>query len=285
MRRWRGTSHHQFRLDASRGQAQTEIGFTFGGTMVAPSPEAVSGPSIETLETILDVTYTWGYQDSRAKLRDLYDKATRAQWQGDVVLPWHLSPDLEASMGPEELMPLYGSADLEPPEPARAHRDQRRDHGVDPVAVPPRRAGRAARRRAAGRLGAGSRLEALRRDPGRRRGPPRRRLQPLPAREDRLRLPGEPAPEDAARHDPEGQPLGHEVPRHADHGRGAGAGSVRDDPHAHARSAAARPDRLRDGRRGAPRRVRRPVAARLLPRPARGGAAASARTSSTRPRG
>ena len=75
----------------------------------APSPEAVSGPSIETLETILDVTYTWGYQDSRAKLRDLYDKATRAQWQGDVVLPWHLQPDLEKSMGPEELMPLYGS--------------------------------------------------------------------------------------------------------------------------------------------------------------------------------
>ena len=75
----------------------------------APTPESVSGPSIETLETILDVTYTWGYQDSRAKLRDLYDKATRAQWQSDVVLPWHLQPDLEKSMGPEELMPLYGS--------------------------------------------------------------------------------------------------------------------------------------------------------------------------------
>ena len=70
----------------------------------APSPEAVSGPSIETLETILDVTYTWGYQDSRAKLRDLYDKATRAQWQGDVVLPWHRQPYLEKSMGPAERM-------------------------------------------------------------------------------------------------------------------------------------------------------------------------------------
>ncbi|MBL8622605.1 MAG: ferritin-like domain-containing protein [Myxococcales bacterium] len=69
----------------------------------------MSGPSIETLETILDVTYTWGYQDSRAKLRELYDKATRAQWQSDVVLPWHLQPDLEQPMGPEELMPLYGS--------------------------------------------------------------------------------------------------------------------------------------------------------------------------------
>jgi hypothetical protein len=69
----------------------------------------VAAPSIETLETILNVTYTWGYQDSRDKLRDLYVKATRSQWQSDVVLPWHLSPDLEASMGPEELMPLFGS--------------------------------------------------------------------------------------------------------------------------------------------------------------------------------
>jgi hypothetical protein len=71
--------------------------------------DAVAAPSIETLETILNVTYTWGYQDSRDKLRDLYVKATRSQWQSDVVLPWHLSPDLEASMGPEELMPLFGS--------------------------------------------------------------------------------------------------------------------------------------------------------------------------------
>ena len=81
--------------------------------MVAPAPspssESVTGPSLETLETILDVTYTWGYQDSRAKLRDLYDKATRAQWQSEVVLPWHLTPDLDKPMGPEELLPLYGS--------------------------------------------------------------------------------------------------------------------------------------------------------------------------------
>jgi hypothetical protein len=82
--------------------------------MVAPaltpsSPSSSSQPSIETLETLLDVTYTWGYQDTRAKLRDLYDKATRAQWQSDVVLPWHLSVDLEKSMGPEELLPLHGS--------------------------------------------------------------------------------------------------------------------------------------------------------------------------------
>jgi hypothetical protein len=79
--------------------------------MVAPalSPNSFAGPSIETLETILDVTYTWGYQDTRAKVRDLYNKAKRGQWIPEDVLPWHLSPDLEASVGPEHLMPLFGS--------------------------------------------------------------------------------------------------------------------------------------------------------------------------------
>ncbi len=68
-----------------------------------------ANPSIETLETILDVTYTWGYQDTRQKLRDLYDKAVRGQWIADDVLPWHLSVDLSKPMGPEQLMPLFGS--------------------------------------------------------------------------------------------------------------------------------------------------------------------------------
>src|SRR3954453_3432433 len=71
--------------------------------------EKLAGPSIETLETILDVTYTWGYQDTRQKLRDLYDKAVRGQWISDDVLPWQTNVDLEHPMGPEQLMPLFGS--------------------------------------------------------------------------------------------------------------------------------------------------------------------------------
>nr|HEX4314290.1 ferritin-like domain-containing protein [Kofleriaceae bacterium] len=66
-------------------------------------------PSIETLEALLNVTYTWGYEETREKLRDLYDKACRAQWISDDVLPWHTNVDLDAQMGPEQLMPLYGS--------------------------------------------------------------------------------------------------------------------------------------------------------------------------------
>src|SRR5499427_4933933 len=68
-----------------------------------------AGPSIETIESLLDVTYTWGYQDTREKLRDLYDKAVRAQWISDDVLPWKTDVDLSTPMGPEQLMPLVDS--------------------------------------------------------------------------------------------------------------------------------------------------------------------------------
>jgi len=75
----------------------------------ATTPQTLAGPSIETLEAVLDVTYTWGYQDTREKLRDLYDKAVHAQWISDDVLPWKTDVDLDQPMGPEELMPLHGS--------------------------------------------------------------------------------------------------------------------------------------------------------------------------------
>ena len=71
--------------------------------------ETLAGPSLEMLETTLDVTYTWGYQETREKLRDLYDKAVRAQWISDDVLPWNTDVDLEKPMGPEQMMPLWNS--------------------------------------------------------------------------------------------------------------------------------------------------------------------------------
>src|ERR1700729_3615690 len=76
--------------------------------MVQPA-EQLAAPSIETLEALLDVTYTWGYQDTREKLRDLYDKAVRAQWISDDVLPWQTNVDLDRPFGPEQLLPLWGS--------------------------------------------------------------------------------------------------------------------------------------------------------------------------------
>jgi hypothetical protein len=77
--------------------------------LAAEASAPLTGPSIETLEALLDVTYTWGYQETRAKLRELYDKAVRGQWISDEVLPWATDVDLERPMGPEALMPLFGS--------------------------------------------------------------------------------------------------------------------------------------------------------------------------------
>jgi hypothetical protein len=76
---------------------------------MAVTAEAVAGPSIETIESLLDVTYTWGYQETRQKLRDLYDKAVRGQWIAADVLPWQTDVDLDKQQGPEMLMPLFGS--------------------------------------------------------------------------------------------------------------------------------------------------------------------------------
>ena len=77
--------------------------------MATANAAALTGPSIETIEALLDVTYTWGYTETRAKLRDLYDKAVRAQWISDDVLPWSTDVDLEKNFAPEQLMPLFGS--------------------------------------------------------------------------------------------------------------------------------------------------------------------------------
>jgi para-aminobenzoate N-oxygenase AurF len=77
--------------------------------MAPPDDSALAAPSIETIESVLDITYTWGYQDARAKLRELYDKGVRAQWISDDVLPWSTDVDLDRPLGPEEIMPLFGS--------------------------------------------------------------------------------------------------------------------------------------------------------------------------------
>ncbi|HET9621586.1 MAG TPA: ferritin-like domain-containing protein [Kofleriaceae bacterium] len=69
----------------------------------------LAAPSLETLEAALDVTYTWGYEDARGKVRELYEKAVRAQWIADDALPWHVKVDLSRPVVPEQLGPLFGS--------------------------------------------------------------------------------------------------------------------------------------------------------------------------------
>ena len=72
-------------------------------------PHDNAGPSFETLEALLDVTYTWGYEETREHLRDLYRRACTSQWVADEKLDFSIDVDLEKPMAPEPLHPLFGS--------------------------------------------------------------------------------------------------------------------------------------------------------------------------------
>ena len=91
--------------------------------MSTPRDDA-AGPNIETLEATLDVTYSWGYEDTREQLRDLYTKAKRSQWRPEEVLDFSIDVDLGKPMMPEALHPLLGSdlhEKLTPGEHERLH--------------------------------------------------------------------------------------------------------------------------------------------------------------------
>jgi hypothetical protein len=77
-------------------------------TAVAEMPAAV-GQSIEHIECKMDLTYNWGYEQTRKDLRDLYQKAQRAQWIPNDTLPWATDVDAERPLYPEEMFPLYGT--------------------------------------------------------------------------------------------------------------------------------------------------------------------------------
>lgn len=66
--------------------------------------------ALDTLETLLDVNYDWGYRDTRARLRDLYQRAMGSQWIADEVLPWASEVDPEQPLLPDYLEPLHGSS-------------------------------------------------------------------------------------------------------------------------------------------------------------------------------
>jgi len=65
--------------------------------------------NIEHLDAHLDVTFNWGYEQTRADLRRLYTKAKGSQWDGEIVLDWSMDVDLEAENAPEYMHPLFGS--------------------------------------------------------------------------------------------------------------------------------------------------------------------------------
>jgi hypothetical protein len=64
---------------------------------------------IERIEASLDVTYNWGYEETRSELRELYRKAKQAQWNADERLDWTISVDLDKQQVPDFMHPLWGS--------------------------------------------------------------------------------------------------------------------------------------------------------------------------------
>jgi hypothetical protein len=68
-----------------------------------------AGPDIDVLETVLNTTFTWGYEESRKRLRDLYTKAKKNQWLPEEMLDFDTDVDLEKPMSPEQMHPLFGS--------------------------------------------------------------------------------------------------------------------------------------------------------------------------------
>jgi hypothetical protein len=64
---------------------------------------------IERIEASLDIAYNWGYQETRAELRELYRKAKKAQWDADERLDWKISVDLDKQQIPDFMHPLFGS--------------------------------------------------------------------------------------------------------------------------------------------------------------------------------
>ena len=230
---------------------------------------------VHTVRAEADALFTWDYERSRPALVKLYEKAKTSQWNAETDLDWSIEVDQaavvlanQAQMGShvrrDDRPQGHGLRDLD-----RGRLDPARDRvaELEPEPVHARRAGRADLHRADRRDRPVDRRQVLRGDAGDGRGPPRGGLRQVPRHEALGPLPDQRAPRDAPRRHHLGLALGHDLPRHADHGRGPRARGVRlhapDDHRAAAQEAAP----LRDERRGAPRRVRRALAAGVL-RPA-----------------
>ena len=150
----------------------------------------------EYLDAKCPLHYVWQYATEKADLRALYEKSKHEQWNATTSRLGHRRRsrgrerprrDRSRSTAPriwDKLTPTRRSAKL------------RREHAVvDAVAVPARRAGRAAGHRADRRRGAVHRRQVLRRDAGHGRGAPRRGRTSATCARRSTQLPDQPAPE------------------------------------------------------------------------------------------
>ncbi len=262
------------------------------GQASATNQDLIGRDDVNDLEAILGITntdvdeavhavkdnaeaiFTWDYEKGqRPALNRLYEKAKTSMWNGETDLPWDTEVDQEQVVANNAMASGGFDADIDVSGTAaralgRAEvaRVRRREPELDAQPVHARRAGRAGVHGQDRRDGAVDRRQVLRVHPGDGRGPPRRGVRQVPRHEAVGPLPDQRPPADAARRHRRGLPLGHDLPRHADHGGGPGAGRLRlhapDDHRAAAQAAAA----LRDERRGPPRGLRRAVAEGVLRR-------------------
>src|SRR2546425_2160532 len=64
-----------------------------------------------TLQSETQTSFTWEYEDERAKLLALYDKGKKQQWDAAVRIDWSLDLDPENPQQIDDrLIPIYGSA-------------------------------------------------------------------------------------------------------------------------------------------------------------------------------
>jgi hypothetical protein len=63
----------------------------------------------ERLSTTFDTCYTWSYDNFKAGLRNLYEKAKQNQWDSATTLAWETNVDAEAENLPDLNNPLFGT--------------------------------------------------------------------------------------------------------------------------------------------------------------------------------
>ena len=231
-----------------------------------------------------DSLMRWEYEDGRASLLKLYEKGKERQWNANARIDWSQDLDPENPQElPDESISIFGSDVWNRLTKQERANLRRHLQALAALAVPARRAGRPALHGEDRPAGAERGRQVLRGHPGDGRGAPRRGLRAAAAREVRARLPDHADAQGAARRRAHRLALGHDLPRHAGADRGPGAGRLRVDPRPREEPARRRGQRLRHAGRGAPRRLRPPRAARLLPAAHATPSATSARSSPSRP--
>ncbi len=176
---------------------------------MSTTEEIIGRSEIDDFETILSVVgveepdgrhvvhsdydsiFTWDYEKgARPKLNKLYEKAKKAQWNGETDLPWDTEVDQEKLVLAQAGGHGRLRRRLRPQRHAGRALDgqgvaavRRREPELDALPVPPRRARCAHLHGQDRRVGALDRRQVLRLDPGDGRSPPRRGVRQVPRRE------------------------------------------------------------------------------------------------------